>query len=254
MSRQPYVGRHRGGRHRLPRRRLPRVAAAAGGATSSALGVVVLSVTAAAGSGAEQSPAVARDSTSTPAVLSNAEVTREARVDRVADRRDAAAARPGRGGGPGVTRQGPGRPVKRQQRERAERLARVRSWVRPLDDYTLSSGFGPRWEERQHEGLDLASASGTRVGAISSGTVIFAGYQGAYGNKVEVRHWDGTISYYAHMSNIAVSVGQRLDPGDKVGEVGSTGRSTGPHLHLQILSADAAVDGYTWLRDRGIRL
>lgn len=253
MSRQPYVGRHRGGRHRPPRRRLPRVVAAAvGGATSSALGVVVLAVTA-AGSGVERAPALAGDSTSAPTLLSNAEVAREARADRLADQRDALSAARAATEARASRAKARATLVKRQQQERAERLARVRSWVRPLDDYTLTSGFGPRWG-RQHQGLDLASASGTRVGAISSGTVIFAGSQGAYGNKVEVRHWDGTISYYAHMSSIAVSVGQRLDPGDKVGEVGSTGRSTGPHLHLQILSADAAVDGYTWLRERGVRL
>ena len=132
-------------------------------------------------------------------------------------------------------------------------MRRARAWVSPLRGYTLTSGFGPRWG-RQHQGLDLAAPSGTRIGSLSSGTVIFAGSQSGYGNKVEVRHWDGTISYYAHMSSIAVTVGEQVRPGDKVGEVGNTGRSTGPHLHLQVLPAGSAVDGYAWLEERGVRL
>lgn len=145
------------------------------------------------------------------------------------------------------------------ERERADRVraaqrAEQARWVAPLVGYRLTSDFGARWG-RQHAGTDLAAPIGVRVRAISRGTVIFAGVQNGYGNKVEIRHWDGTISYYAHMSTINVGLGQQVDAGEKVGEVGNTGRSTGPHLHLQVLPrGQEPVDARRWLAGRGIEL
>ena len=96
----------------------------------------------------------------------------------------------------------------------------------------LTSGFGFRWG-RMHEGIDIAAPTGRPIGAAAAGTVIVAGWGGGYGNLVVVSH--GTISTaYAHMSSIAVSNGQQVSRGTVLGAVGSTGHSTGPHLHFEV--------------------
>ena len=249
MPGKSYAGRHRAGRHRAPSRAARATGALVVGGTGCAVGVIVLAVTAAAGPAEPSTGAAAA-----PAVLTVAEQVQEARQEKLqafaADQRQAVRASETLR----VSRSRARATAKvKKEREKAAALRRARAWMAPLQNYTLTSGFGPRWGS-QHEGLDLAAPTGTRIGAISSGTVIFAGVQSGYGNKVEVRHWDGTVSYYAHMSSIAVRVGQQLAPGDKVGEVGNTGRSTGPHLHLQVLPTGTAVDGYSWLAARGVRL
>jgi murein DD-endopeptidase MepM/ murein hydrolase activator NlpD len=140
------------------------------------------------------------------------------------------------------------RELQRQALERAQ--ARAQRWVSPVKDYRFSSPFGYRWGSL-HAGDDLAAPIGTRIGSISSGTVVFAGQESGYGNKVEVRHWDGTVSWYGHMSVISVKVGDEVAPGDKLGEVGNTGQSTGPHLHLEMFGADnVRFDGSAWLHAR----
>jgi murein DD-endopeptidase MepM/ murein hydrolase activator NlpD len=105
-----------------------------------------------------------------------------------------------------------------------------------------------------HEGNDFGTPVGTRLGSMSTGTVIFAGVEGGYGNKVEIEYWDGTVSVYGHMSEIDVVVGQKLAPGDLVGLSGNTGHSTGPHLHLEIHpGGGAAIDPAPWLHDHGLQ-
>ena len=95
--------------------------------------------------------------------------------------------------------------------KREAALARAHRWVAPVASYRFSSPFGGRWG-RFHAGDDLAAPVGTRIGSLSSGTVIFAGQESGYGNKVEVRHWDGTVSWYAHMSSISVGSATRSAP------------------------------------------
>jgi murein DD-endopeptidase MepM/ murein hydrolase activator NlpD len=139
-----------------------------------------------------------------------------------------------------------------EKREAEE--AKAHRWVLPVTHYRFSSPFGTRWG-RLHAGDDFAAPVGTRIGAISSGTVIFAGQESGYGNKVEVRHWDGTVSWYAHMSSIAVTVGEKVLPGEKIGEVGNTGHSTGPHLHLEIHpDGGPAINPARWLAAHGLSI
>jgi murein DD-endopeptidase MepM/ murein hydrolase activator NlpD len=134
----------------------------------------------------------------------------------------------------------------------ADRKAREQ-WLMPIKGATFTSGFGWRWG-RMHEGNDFGTPVGTRLGSMSTGTVIFAGYQGGYGNKVEIEYWDGTVSVYGHMSQIGVVVGQHLAPGDLVGLSGNTGHSTGPHLHLEIHpGGGSAIDPAPWLHDHGLQ-
>jgi murein DD-endopeptidase MepM/ murein hydrolase activator NlpD len=134
-------------------------------------------------------------------------------------------------------------------------LALAHRWVIPVSSYTLTSGFGFRWG-KMHPAQDLACPVGTPVHALSSGKVIFAGWSNeGYGYKVEIRYWDGTVSWYGHMSLISVRVGDDVRPGDKLGAVGSTGHSTGPHLHLEIHpDGGPAVNPQRWLAEHGLAI
>ena len=87
---------------------------------------------------------------------------------------------------------------------------------------------------RTHGGLDIAASAGTAIKAIASGRVICASYQGGYGNMVKIDHGSGVQSYYGHCSKLYVSQGQYVEAGKVIAAVGSTGHSTGPHLHLEI--------------------
>jgi murein DD-endopeptidase MepM/ murein hydrolase activator NlpD len=98
----------------------------------------------------------------------------------------------------------------------------------------LTSGYGWRWG-RMHEGIDIGAPQGSPVLAVATGTVEFAGWtEGGYGNLIEIRHADGSLTRYAHLSRILIQVGAAVTQGQAIGEVGSTGRSTGPHLHFEL--------------------
>ena len=100
----------------------------------------------------------------------------------------------------------------------------------------ISSRFGSISRRRSgaHTGLDIATSAGTPIKAAASGTVTFAAYSGSYGNLVKVSHGNGIETWYAHCSKIYVSSGQSVNQGDVIAAVGSTGNSTGPHLHIEI--------------------
>lgn len=108
----------------------------------------------------------------------------------------------------------------------------------PLKFTRITSGMGMREHpvlggQRQHKGVDYGAPSGTPIMSVADGTVKFAGWQNGYGNAVEVVHGNGRSSFYAHMSSIAVRQGEKISQGAQVGNVGSTGLSTGPHLHFE---------------------
>jgi murein DD-endopeptidase MepM/ murein hydrolase activator NlpD len=107
----------------------------------------------------------------------------------------------------------------------------------------LTSRYGRRWG-KMHKGIDIAGPIGTPINAAADGTVMVAGWSsGGYGNLVEVRHIDGTITRYGHNSRLSVSVGQTVRQGQQLAEMGSTGHSTGSHLHFEIRpSGGAAVN------------
>jgi murein DD-endopeptidase MepM/ murein hydrolase activator NlpD len=113
-------------------------------------------------------------------------------------------------------------------------------------DGVVVSGFGMRWG-RMHEGIDIGCAYGTPNHAAASGTVIYAGWLGGYGNLVVVDHGNGLSTAYAHASSILVSVGQSVSQGQTVSLVGSTGHSTGPHLHFEVRVNGVAVDPLPYL-------
>jgi len=112
-----------------------------------------------------------------------------------------------------------------------------------VSDYTMSSGYGYRVDpvystSAFHAGLDFAAPTGTSVYATADGVVKVAARTGGYGNKVDIDHGYNYVTRYAHLSRIDVMPGQRVQRGDKIGEVGSTGKSTGPHLHYEVRFKD----------------
>ena len=110
----------------------------------------------------------------------------------------------------------------------------------------ITSGFGPRWG-RMHQGLDVAAPTGRPITAAKSGKVIVAGPSGGYGNLVVIDHGGGLSTAYAHQSRIAVSVGDPVTQGGLIGYVGSTGNSTGPHLHFEVRVNGVARDPLPYL-------
>ncbi len=106
---------------------------------------------------------------------------------------------------------------------------------------SLSSRYGRRWG-RMHQGIDIAGPVGTPIVAAAEGTVIASGYSsGGYGNVVDVQHADGSFTRYGHNSRLLVSVGQQVKQGQNIAEMGSTGRSTGPHLHFEYHTGTGSV-------------
>jgi murein DD-endopeptidase MepM/ murein hydrolase activator NlpD len=98
----------------------------------------------------------------------------------------------------------------------------------------LTSGYGWRWG-RMHRGIDIAGPIGTPIFAAAPGVVTYAGWNdGGYGNLVEIEHPDGSLTVYAHNDRILVNEGQKVAQGEQISEMGTTGRSTGPHLHFEI--------------------
>jgi len=105
----------------------------------------------------------------------------------------------------------------------------------------ISSTYGERWG-RLHTGIDIAARYGTEVTSCSDGLVAFAGRKGGYGNLVMVKHDDGLISYYAHLSRIEVEPGMQILAGESVGRIGTTGNTTGAHLHFEVRKNGAAIN------------
>ncbi|MBS0477658.1 MAG: M23 family metallopeptidase [Proteobacteria bacterium] len=125
----------------------------------------------------------------------------------------------------------------------------------PVNASYISSGFGMRVHPllgvtRGHSGVDLPAPYGSPIRATSDGVVDSAGWRGGYGLAVEVNHGKGVESRYAHMSRMAVYPGQAVKRGEVIGYVGSTGLSTGPHLHYEIRINGAAVNPYGTLTRR----
>ena len=110
----------------------------------------------------------------------------------------------------------------------------------------ITSPFGWRWG-RLHEGIDLGAAYGSPIAAAAAGVVIYAGWESGYGNLVVIDHGGGLATAYGHQSRIAVSVGQSVSQGETIGYVGSTGHSTGPHLHFEVRVNGQAVDPLGYL-------
>ncbi|WP_018547338.1 M23 family metallopeptidase [Streptomyces sp. LaPpAH-108] len=238
------------GKHRRPGRVTRTTARAAGVAALTTTGVVG-TLTAA--------PALAADNSAeqtglTPVISANddlaAEIEAQASAQRAAAERkaaqEAAAAR-----------------VKeaRAAEVRAARAAereRLNAFVMPIAHSYVSTGYrtgGSLWSSGSHTGIDFHAASGTPVHAVGAGTVVSAGWGGAYGNEVVIRMADGMYTQYGHLSSLGVTVGQQVTPGQRIGLSGATGNATGPHLHFEARTSPeygSDVDPVGYLRKHGL--
>ncbi|MEU1369898.1 LysM peptidoglycan-binding domain-containing M23 family metallopeptidase [Streptomyces sp. NPDC005803] len=125
----------------------------------------------------------------------------------------------------------------------------------PGNHTTAYRASGSNWSSGSHTGIDFPVATGTSVKAITSGTVVTAGWGGAYGNEVVIKHADGHYSQYGHMSSLSVSAGQTVTAGQQVGLSGATGNATGPHLHFEVRTGPAYgsdIDPIAYLASHGI--
>jgi murein DD-endopeptidase MepM/ murein hydrolase activator NlpD len=131
--------------------------------------------------------------------------------------------------------------------EPAGPVTRLIAFDTPVRGYAVNSRFGlrrlPGEAARHHQGVDFAAPLGTGVFAAAEGAVLRTGYEPAgYGRFVEVRHPNGMTTLYGHLSRVDVSSGDVVSDGERIGLVGSTGRSTGPHLHFEVRRGDRQVN------------
>ncbi|WP_306323998.1 MULTISPECIES: M23 family metallopeptidase [unclassified Streptomyces] len=135
----------------------------------------------------------------------------------------------------------------------------TRAWVPPVETYELSAGFdsaGARWSHR-HTGQDFAVDIGTPVRSVGAGRVVSVSCGGAFGIEVVVRHPGGYYTQYAHLAAITVDQGQQVRAGQWVGQSGTTGNSTGPHLHFEVRLTPylgSGVDPVKWFAERHVKL
>ncbi len=123
----------------------------------------------------------------------------------------------------------------------------------PVSNFSYTSGFGGRYDPFNggaafHPGVDMAGPTGEPIAAAATGTVVRAGWFGGYGNCIEIDHGHGLATRYGHLSRIMVRIGDHIGAGDQIGRMGSTGRSTGSHLHFEVRVDGHAVDPMPYLR------
>ena len=113
--------------------------------------------------------------------------------------------------------------------------------------FRFTSNFGQRWG-RAHQGIDMAGPVGTSIFATGDGVVTYAGWQRGYGNLIKIQHELGTETRYGHLSKIRVKVGQKVSRNSLIGDMGNTGRSTGPHLHYEVRVDGKAVNPMSFIK------
>ncbi|MGG2459173.1 M23 family metallopeptidase [Streptomyces sp. RGM 3693] len=155
---------------------------------------------------------------------------------------------------------------KRADEERAAKVRaareaerkRLNTFVAPVTGSYVSTGYKASsglWSSGSHTGIDFHAASGTPVHAVGSGTVVEAGWGGAYGNNIVIRMNDGTYTQYGHLSSFGVTVGQTVTPGQQIALSGNTGNTTGPHLHFEARTGPdygSDIDPVAYLRAHGV--
>jgi len=137
--------------------------------------------------------------------------------------------------------------------EKLQFILRSLPLTAPIDSYYISSGFGARTdpfngEPAIHEGIDMVGKLRSEVLATAPGTVIFAGWKGGYGRVVEVDHGLGIVTRYAHLYAIDVKVGDVVDYRQEIGKLGSSGRSSGPHVHFEVRYNGHPLDPMAFLK------
>ncbi|GAB2462111.1 M23 family metallopeptidase [Streptomyces incanus] len=142
----------------------------------------------------------------------------------------------------------------------ANQAATTSGYSSPVPGGSFGTAYkvaGSMWSSGYHTGVDFAVPTGTSLKAVGAGTVVSAGWAGSYGNQVVIKLNDGHYAQYAHLSSLSVSAGQTVSGGQQVGLSGSTGNSTGPHLHFEIRTAPgygSDVDPVSYLRGKGVSI
>ncbi|MDI9830004.1 LysM peptidoglycan-binding domain-containing M23 family metallopeptidase [Streptomyces sp. KAU_LT] len=136
----------------------------------------------------------------------------------------------------------------------------VNGFSAPVSTAAVGTSYkvaGSMWSSGYHTGVDFSAATGTPLKAVGAGTVVSAGWGGAYGNQVVIRLADGYYAQYAHLSSLSVSSGQTVTAGQQIGLSGATGNVTGPHLHFEIRTTPdygSDVDPVAYLRSKGVAI
>ncbi|HZG94411.1 MAG TPA: M23 family metallopeptidase [Mycobacteriales bacterium] len=153
-----------------------------------------------------------------------------------------------------ISKPTPRTPVRTREvpREKPSVAAPRGSWVRPTSG-VFTSGFKWRWG-RQHKGIDIAAPIGTPIYAATDGLVVTAGWNGGYGKFVLIEHSDGVATAYGHNTALLVHPGQRVSAGQQITRMGSTGHSTGSHLHFEVRINGTQTDPIPYLARRGVRI
>lgn len=211
-------------------------------AAASALGVISAPAAQAQAPEAVADPAVAKE-------REQVRASRERARDALADRARAAAQAQKEAAAAAKA-------AAKAKAEAARLVELAKSYRLPISGYRLTAFFGQSggYWSAGHTGLDFAAPYGTAIRAVATGVVTFTGWDGSYGYKTVVRHADGTESWYAHQSRMLVSRGDKVAAGDTIGRVGSTGNSTGNHLHLEVRVNDTPINPLSWLRSKGMRI
>lgn len=147
-----------------------------------------------------------------------------------------------------------------EKRKAETKQVSATSYTSPVNGFSPGTAYrasGANWSTGYHTGVDFPVPTGTTIKAVTSGSVVSAGWEGSYGYQVVVRHQDGQYSQYAHLSAISVRSGQKVNSGQTLGRSGNTGNSTGPHLHFEIRSGagyGSDIDPLAYLRGKGVRI
>ncbi|MFF8193019.1 M23 family metallopeptidase [Streptomyces bobili] len=244
------------GKHRRPsrmKRTTARVAGIAALTTTGVIGTAASSPALAAENPVEQTgliPVVSIGDTVAEQIDDQADAQKRA-AEQEAERKKAAA------------RAAAKAKAEREAKVRAARAAereRLNTFVSPISGSYVSTGYGSGgslWSSGSHTGIDFHAASGTPVQAVGLGTVVEAGWGGAYGNQVVIRMNDGTYTQYGHLSSIAVSVGQKVAPGQQIALSGASGNVTGAHLHFEARTGaeyGSDIDPAAYLRTHGVNI
>jgi murein DD-endopeptidase MepM/ murein hydrolase activator NlpD len=249
-----YQGRHYGGRHRVQSRRarLPRAFSSSFVLPTAAAAALVVTATGATVVHPEP-PALELDRTQT-AIARTEQVADDAMVTDLAERRQAASIQTAALQSRNELAARAARNAQRKAATKAKIAREGKRWVRPIHTWHITSGFGWRWG-KTHDGIDLGAPTGTPLYAMSKGEVIGSYYDSSFGNKVEIRYWDGSISWYGHLSKRIAQKGDTVMPGELVGRVGNTGHSFGSHLHFEMqqsVSSDTPINPIPWLKRHGL--
>lgn len=156
------------------------------------------------------------------------------------------------------------RDERKEEKVRAARAGGERTslsgWVLPVEGSYISTGYqqgGGMWSSGSHTGVDFHAGMNTPVHAVAAGEIVEAGDGGAYGNNIVIKHEDGTYTQYGHLNSIGVSVGQQVKAGQQIALSGSTGNSSGPHLHFEARTGPeygSDMDPVAYLRQHGVKV